>query len=134
MAGVGPGCVKTRTLFFKVEFWPRLGGNGSQEIFRRHREGTTKEKDSQQISRRSIFTQPGSRAAMPSKSPLRRVHPRKRTRWTGAGAAESGQYSTSKLTRSWTGNSYGAFRLAWGLDGDTRTDEGGKRRELGANE
>jgi hypothetical protein len=32
----------------------------------------------------------GSRATMPSKSPLRRVHPRKRPRWTGAGAAESG--------------------------------------------
>ena len=56
----GPGCVKTRTLFFKVEFWPRLGGNSSQEIFRHHREGTTKEKDSQQVSRRSVFTQPGS--------------------------------------------------------------------------
>src|SRR5712664_3805794 len=41
---MGPGCVKTRTLFFKVEFWPRLGGNSSQEIFRHHREGTTKEK------------------------------------------------------------------------------------------
>src|SRR5229473_2146445 len=56
---MGPGCVKTRTLFFKVEFWPRLGGNSSQEIFRHHREGTTKEKDSQQVSRRSVFTQPG---------------------------------------------------------------------------
>ncbi len=59
MAAMGPGCVKTRTLFFKVEFWPRLGGNSSQEIFRHHREGTTKEKDSQQVSRRSVFTQPG---------------------------------------------------------------------------
>src|SRR5712671_2064167 len=59
---MGPGCVKTRTLFFKVEFWPRLGGNSSQEIFRHHREGTTKEKDSQQVSRRSVFTQPGPQA------------------------------------------------------------------------
>ena len=60
MAALGPGCVKTRTFFFKVELWPRLGGNSSQEIFRHHREGTTKEKDSQQVSRRSVFTQPGS--------------------------------------------------------------------------
>src|SRR5260370_1835873 len=44
MAAMGPGCVKTRTLFFKVEFWPRLGGNSSQEIFRHHLEGTTTEK------------------------------------------------------------------------------------------
>src|SRR5712672_1655919 len=58
-AALGPSCVKTRTLFFKVEFWPRLGGNSSQEIFRHHREGTTKENDSQQVSRRSVFTQPG---------------------------------------------------------------------------
>jgi hypothetical protein len=48
MSALGPGCVKTQTLFFKVEFWPRLGGNSSQEIFRHHREGTTKEKDSGQ--------------------------------------------------------------------------------------
>src|SRR6267142_5096283 len=58
----GPGCVKTRTLFFKVEFWPRLGENSSQEIFRHHRDGTTKEKDSQEVSRRSVFTQPGPEA------------------------------------------------------------------------
>jgi hypothetical protein len=44
--------VKTRTLFFKVEFWPRLGGNSSQEIFRHHREGTTKEKDSERTEHR----------------------------------------------------------------------------------
>jgi hypothetical protein len=48
--------VKTRTLFFKVEFWPRLQGNSNQEIFQHHREVTTKEKDSQQVSRRSVFT------------------------------------------------------------------------------
>jgi hypothetical protein len=67
----GLGCVKTRTLFFKVEFWPRLGGNSSQEIFRHHREGTTKEKDSQLVSRRSVFTQPGSFAAHVQLTPMR---------------------------------------------------------------
>src|SRR5258706_452990 len=70
---MGPGCVKTRTLFFKVEFWPRLGGNSSQEIFRHYREGTTREKDSQQVSRRSVFTQPGPKAAVTGIRPRRQL-------------------------------------------------------------
>ena len=28
---MGPGCVKTRTLFFKVEFWPRLGETAAKK-------------------------------------------------------------------------------------------------------
>jgi hypothetical protein len=39
MVAMGPGCVKTRTLFFKVEFWPRLGGRPRKKILSRSREG-----------------------------------------------------------------------------------------------